>query len=114
MRFGIDVEPQGVSRLAVSRTRLIRASVGHHDGDFVIIRVNSFFHQTILHAAAAYSEAALYAMSGDNGRPCRPSRNLSMRDAHCEGDQVEKIDQASDVVVAHDPSSTRLSRQIVF
>src|SRR5438105_14740637 len=45
MRFRVDVEAQRVARLAVGRTGLVGAPVGHHDRDFVIIRVNAFFHR---------------------------------------------------------------------
>src|SRR5215472_3217048 len=48
MRFWIDVEAQRVARLAVGRTCLVRATVGHHDRDLVIVRVNAFFLRTAL------------------------------------------------------------------
>src|SRR5262249_17798172 len=87
--------------------------VRHHDSNFVIIRVNSFFHPTILRVAAAYSEAALNVQFRRMGLR-RPRRNLSMRNSHCEGNKVENIDQASDVMVTHDPGSTRHSRGVAF
>src|SRR5208282_4334459 len=87
MRFRVDVEPQSISRLAVSRARLVRAAVRHHDGYLVIFGVNSFFHRTVLRTLPAYSEAAPHAQ-------CR--RDLGVRDPHCEGNQVEKIDEAGD------------------
>src|SRR6516225_4101430 len=65
VRFRVDVEPQGVSRFAVGRARLIRAPVVHHDSYFVIIRVNSLFHRKVLRATGAYSEVPLNAQ-------CRP------------------------------------------
>src|SRR5690349_6082737 len=61
MGFRVDIEPQGVSRFAVGRARLVRAAVRHHDGYFVIFGVNSFFHRTVLRTAVAYSEAAPHA-----------------------------------------------------
>src|SRR6516162_10204816 len=52
MRLRVDVEPQRVARLAVSRTRLIGAPVGHHDSDLVIVGVNAFFHRVALRKRA--------------------------------------------------------------
>src|SRR5260370_3349359 len=103
MRFRVDVEPHSVSRLAVGRARVVGAAVGHHDGYFVIFGVNSFFHRPVLRTAVAYSEAAPHAQ-------CR--RDLSVGDPHCEGNQVENIDEASDIMVAHDPILARLAAQI--
>src|SRR5882757_1591730 len=97
MRFRVDVEPQCVSRLPVGRARLVRAAVRHHDGYFVILGVNSIFHRTVLCTAVAYSEAAPHAQRW---------RDLSVRDPHCEGNQIENIDEAGDIMVAHDPIST--------
>src|SRR6476660_9281500 len=45
MRFRIYIQAQRVARLAVGRTGLVGAPVGHYDRDFVIIRVNAFFHR---------------------------------------------------------------------
>ena len=42
------------------------------------------------------------------------SADLSVRDPHCEGNQVENIGEAGDIVVAHEPISTRLAAQIGF
>src|SRR5260370_35396474 len=103
MRFRVDVEPASVSRLAVGRARLVRAAVRHHDGYFVIFGVNSFFHRPVLRTAVAYSEAAPHAQ-------CR--RDLGVGDPHCEGNQVENINETSDIMVAHDPILARLAAQI--
>src|SRR5271170_6317588 len=72
MRFRVDVEPQGVPRLAVGRARLVRAAVRHHDGYLMIFGVNSFFHRTALRTALTYSERAPRAQCrADHGRPAR-------------------------------------------
>src|SRR5271165_1633844 len=57
VRFRVDVEPQSVPQFAVSRACLVGAPVRHHDGDFMIIGVNSFFHRTVLRTTPAYIEA---------------------------------------------------------
>src|SRR6266446_8072797 len=57
MRFRIYIQAQRVARLAVGRTRLVGAPVRHEDRDFVIVRVDSFLHRTILQAGRGYSEA---------------------------------------------------------
>src|ERR1700720_670710 len=103
MRFRVDVQPQCVPRLSVGRARLVRAAVRHHDGYLMIFRVDSFFHRTVLRTAAAYSEAIPHAQ-------CR--RDLGVGYPHCEGNQVENIDEPGDIMVAHEPISTRLAAQI--
>ena len=44
VRRGIDVESKGIAFLAVGRARLIRAAVGHLDGDGVIVGVDAGLH----------------------------------------------------------------------
>jgi hypothetical protein len=48
----------------------------------------------------AYNEAAPHAQY---------RRDLSAGNPHCEGSQVENIDEAGDIMVAHDPISTGLA-----
>src|SRR6266436_9877593 len=57
MRFRIYIQAQRVARLAVGRTRFVGVPVRHQDRDFVIVRVDSFLHRTILQAGRGYSEA---------------------------------------------------------
>ena len=57
----------------------------------------------VLRAAAAYSETPPHGQ-------CR--RDLGMGDPHCEGNQVENIDEAGDIVVPYETISTRLAAQI--
>src|SRR5215471_6364607 len=40
--------------------------------------------------------------------------NLGVRHPHCESDQVEKVDEAGDVVVAQDAISTQLTAKVSF
>src|SRR6516165_7127205 len=42
------------------------------------------------------------------------SANLGVRHPHCEGDQVKKVDEAGDVVVAQDGISARLTSEVGF
>src|SRR6516225_453458 len=101
MRLRVDVEAQRVACLAVSRTRLVGAPVGHHDRDLVIVRVNAFFHRTALKSARLYQCAATRAISAA-GDPPRT------------GDEIEEVDQPSDVVVAHRNAPAVLVAQRAF
>src|SRR5215472_16440281 len=106
MRFRIDIEPQCISRLAVGRTRLVRAPVRHHDGNLVIIRVNSFLHRTILLRAGPFTEAAMSRQSMQNsadrqcstifrrGKPAWPERpgRTGRQDGRCSGRALPRGD----------------------
>ena len=46
MSQGINIELQSVTLFPPSRPRLVFGSLSHHDGYFVIIWMNIFFHAT--------------------------------------------------------------------
>src|SRR6516225_8118950 len=79
MRFWVDVEAQRVARLAVGRTCLVRATVGHHDRDLVIVRVNAFFHRTALKSGRLYQCAASCAIRVSPPKRGNPSLPVPRR-----------------------------------